>query len=65
LGFSPERHNGKSYIHWYCKETGDVLDTVELTSASTEEVQRSESGNVGDREEGKEEEVPDLRSATE
>jgi hypothetical protein len=28
LGFKPERYNGKSYIHWYCKETGDVLDTI-------------------------------------
>jgi hypothetical protein len=33
LGFQTERHNGKSYIHWYCKKTGDVLDTMELTDA--------------------------------
>jgi hypothetical protein len=30
LGFSTERYNSKSYIHWYCKKTGDVLDTVQI-----------------------------------
>jgi hypothetical protein len=30
LGIAYEYHNGKYYIHWYCKKYGDVLDTVQL-----------------------------------
>lgn len=30
LGFQPEVHNGTSYIHWTCKATGEVLETVRL-----------------------------------
>jgi hypothetical protein len=38
LGFTPERYNGKSYIHWYCKKTGDVLDTKEVGGAQANRV---------------------------
>jgi hypothetical protein len=36
LGANFERYNGKSYIHWYCKKTGEVLDTVEAGGARVE-----------------------------
>src|SRR5688572_13304616 len=52
LGFSPERWNGKSYIHWYCKKTGDVLETVELGHGSVAPVRvhpgGDDGGNTGD-----------------
>src|SRR3954462_15188898 len=34
LGFVPERWNGRSYIHWTCKTTGQVLDTVTVEVGS-------------------------------
>jgi hypothetical protein len=30
LGFSTELHNGVNYIHWFCKKTGEVLDTMKM-----------------------------------
>lgn len=30
LGFSTERYRDVNYIHWYCKKTGDVLETIKL-----------------------------------
>lgn len=52
LGFTPERYNGKSYIHWYCKKTGDVLDSKEVGGAvhdSQLDSHNNEAGGSPDR----------------
>ena len=63
LGFNPERWNGKSYIHWYCKTTGQVLDTVVLGElverGSGDRTESTSSGNGGSVGLGSQEAAPE------